>query len=170
MKYQFAVLALVVAIPQLGYALPGFSEAVNHITPQSWNAQPKGCTSFEGTWKGSCTAGSVKTPEETQVIKQTGCEAIQTGHDFQPIGGLSSTSITLPQADGSVFGVSAVGALDWNADKTSLALRFNGLGRKIGNNQLIDMNGTGSMQIDGNRLLVDLTLMGTKVSCVYDRQ
>jgi hypothetical protein len=118
--------------------------------------------SFAGKWKGKCT-GQEK--DQSFEISQKGCEAIGSDHEAYLIGSSKTESVFAKQG-----GYVGTATLDWNADETALNLYASGSVNLYGAHPGVAYSATGTLKIDGTRLLGDFTVAGQKVSCVYEKQ
>src|SRR4051812_47354851 len=114
MKKQLIVSVIMLVAPVIASAFPLFGEMENRYFPKS-HTDRGNCADFSGQWKGTCTYSGSKA-EANVKIEQYGCEVLNVGGQYTPIGGLESKTTSGP-VSGGAFSTSSAYTTYWNSAK-----------------------------------------------------
>jgi len=167
MKKLVNVLVGAVLLPVGAQAFPIF-DAIQSKLPVQKTAQRETCTNFSGTWKGSCVIDGKSTPQST-TISQSGCEILVVDGNGMSVGGLANATIMAPLAENVVLGVSMGTSANWNEDHTAIHAAYTGH-IQVPSHGGATLAGTSTLQMNGDRLAFDASILGVSLSCVYDKQ
>lgn len=167
MKKLITVLVSTLLLPLGAQAFP-LLDAIQTKLPHSKAPLRTDCTNFSGNWKGSCVIDGKSAANSTS-ITQLGCELLSSDGSGTSVGGLSSVNLMAPISKDVTLGLALTQASNWNQDRTAIHSTYTG-NVQVPQAGGVAIQGNSTLQMNGERLAFDASILGVAVSCVYDKQ
>lgn len=148
----------------------------NRVVPaNSALAMNNSCTSFKGSWVGTCTDQDGKTADESMTISQSGCHRMEFDGYVVHLDSFStdSTSSVVPESGqrSDDFSQASSEVVKWSKDRTSIRAEGSFFAR-FSKSQPFMTGFKQFIRMDGEQLKIDSKLeeMGINFSCTYSRK